>query len=81
MSKKCNRELIRVTSSNELQKQMCVDLRRYKSYWKQIWYSLQAPDCHYVDYTVNLMNLQVSNTCLLRTHLLALLSMFVHNFS
>ena len=40
-----NRRLIRVTSSNEGLKHMCVDLSDYNRYLNQIWYRTQIP--HY----------------------------------
>ena len=40
-----NRKLIRVTSSNEGLKQMCVNLSDYNRYLNQIWYRTQIP--HY----------------------------------
>ena len=40
-----NRKLIRVTSSNEGLKHMCVDLSDYNRYLNQIWRSTQIP--HY----------------------------------
>jgi len=36
-----NRKLIRVTSSNECLKHMCVDLSDYNKYLNQIWYRTQ----------------------------------------
>ena len=45
MIKSRNRKLIRVTSSNECLKHMCVDLSDYNKYLDQIWYSTQIP--HY----------------------------------
>ena len=45
MTKSRNRKLIRVTTSNECLKQMCVDLRDYNMYLDQIWYKTQIP--HY----------------------------------
>ena len=38
VTKSRNRKLIRVTSSNEGLKQMCVDLSDYNIYLNQIWY-------------------------------------------
>jgi len=40
-----NRKSIRVTSSNEGLKQMCVDLSDYNRYLNQIWHRTQIP--HY----------------------------------
>ena len=40
-----NRKLIRVTSSNECMKHMCVDLSHYNIYLNQIWHRTQIP--HY----------------------------------
>jgi len=40
-----NRKLIRVTSSNEGLKHMCVDLSDYNIYLNQIWHRTQIP--HY----------------------------------
>jgi len=40
-----NRKLIRVTSSNESLKQMCVDLSDHNRYLNQTWYRTQIP--HY----------------------------------
>jgi len=45
VTKSRNRKLIRVTSSNECLKHMCVDLSDYNRYFKQIWYITQIP--HY----------------------------------
>ena len=45
MTKIRNRKLIRVTSSNEDLKHMCVDLSDYNRYLNQIWYRTQIP--HY----------------------------------
>ena len=45
MTKIRNRKLIRVMSSNEGLKQMCVDLSDYNRYLNQIWYRTQIP--HY----------------------------------
>jgi len=47
MIKSWNRKLIRVTSSNECLKHMCVDLSDYKIYLNQIWHRTQIP--HYQD--------------------------------
>ena len=47
VTKSRNRKLIRVTSSNERLKQMCVDLSDYNRYLNQIWYRTQIP--HYQD--------------------------------
>jgi len=44
-TKSRNRKLIRVTSSNEDLKQMCVDLSDYNRYLNQIWCRTQIP--HY----------------------------------
>ena len=41
VTKSWNRKLIRVTSSNEGLKHMCVDLSDYKRYLNQIWYRTQ----------------------------------------
>jgi len=41
MTKSRNRKLIRVTSSNEGLKHMCVDLSGYNRYLDQIWYRTQ----------------------------------------
>jgi len=45
VTKSRNRKLIRVTSSNEGWKHMCVDLSDYDRYLNQIWYRTQIP--HY----------------------------------
>jgi len=45
MTKSRNRNLIRVTSSNECLKHMCIDLSNYNRYLNQIWYRTQTP--HY----------------------------------
>jgi len=45
VTKSRNRKLIRVTSSNEGLKQMCVNLSDYNRYLNQIWYRTQIP--HY----------------------------------
>ena len=45
MIKSRNGKLIRVTSSNEGLRQMCVDLNDYNRYLNQIWYRTQIP--HY----------------------------------
>jgi len=45
VTKSRNRKLIRVTSSNEGLKYMCVDLGDYNRYLNQIWYRTQIP--HY----------------------------------
>ena len=45
VTKSRKRKLIRVTSSNEGLKQMCVDLSDYNIYLNQIWYRTQIP--HY----------------------------------
>jgi len=45
VSKSRNRKLIRVTSSNECLKHMCVDLSEYNIYLDQICYRTQIP--HY----------------------------------
>jgi len=45
VTKSRNRKLIRVTSSNENLKHMCVDLSDYNRYLNQIWYKTQIP--HY----------------------------------
>ena len=45
VTKSRNRKLIRVTSSNESLKHMCVDLSDYNMYLDQIWYNTQIP--HY----------------------------------
>jgi len=45
MIKSRNWKLIRVTSSNECLKHMCVDLSDYKIYFNQIWHKTQIP--HY----------------------------------
>jgi len=45
VTKSRNRKLIRVKSSNECLKHMCVDLSDYNRYLKQIWYRTQIP--HY----------------------------------
>ena len=45
VTKSRNRKLIRVKSSNEGLKQMCVDLSDYNRYLNQIWYRTQIP--HY----------------------------------
>jgi len=41
VTKSQNRKLIRVTSSNECLKLMCVDLSDYNRYLNQIWYRTQ----------------------------------------
>ena len=41
VTKSRNRKLIRVTSSNECLKHMCVDLSDYNRYLNQIWYRIQ----------------------------------------
>ena len=43
VTKSRNRKLIRVTSSNEGWKHMCVDLSDYNRYLNQIWYRTQMP--------------------------------------
>ena len=43
VTKSRNRKLIRVTSSNEGLKHMCVDLSDYNRYLNQIWYRTQIP--------------------------------------
>ena len=45
MIKSRNRKLIRVTSSNECLKHICVDLSDYNRYLNQIWHRTQIP--HY----------------------------------
>jgi len=45
VSKKRHQKLIRMTSSNEGLKHMCVDLSDYNRYLKKIWYRTQIP--HY----------------------------------
>ena len=45
VTKSRNRKLIRVTSSNESLKHMCVDLSDYNRYLNQIWHRTQIP--HY----------------------------------
>jgi len=45
VTKSQNQKLIRVTSSNEVLKHMCVDLSDYNRYLNQIWYRTQIP--HY----------------------------------
>ena len=45
VTKSRNRKLIRVTSSNEGLKQMCVDLSDCNRYLDQVWYITQIP--HY----------------------------------
>ena len=45
VTKSRNRKLIRVTSSNEGLKHMCVDLSDYNKYLYQIWHITQIP--HY----------------------------------
>jgi len=45
MTKSRNRKLIRVTSSNDCLKYMCVDRSNYNRYLNQIWYKTQIP--HY----------------------------------
>jgi len=45
VTKSRNRKLIRVTSSNEGLRHMCVDLSDYRVYLNQILYRAQAP--HY----------------------------------
>jgi len=47
VTKSRNRKLIRVTSSNEGLKHMCVDLSDYNRYLDQIWYSTQIPHYQY----------------------------------
>ena len=44
-TKNRNRKLIRVTSSNEGLKQLCVDLSDYNRYLNQIWHRTQIPHC------------------------------------
>jgi len=46
VTKSQNQKLIRVTSSNESLKHMCVDLSDYNRYLNQIWYRTQIPP-HY----------------------------------
>ena len=43
VTKSRNRKLIRVTSSNDCLKYMCVDLSDYNIYLNQIWYRTQIP--------------------------------------
>jgi len=45
VTKSRNRKLIRVTSSHEGLKQMCVDLSNYNRYLDQIWYRTQIGIC------------------------------------
>jgi len=45
VTKSRNRKLIRVTSSNESMKHICVELSDYNRYLNQIWYITQIP--HY----------------------------------
>jgi len=45
VTKSGNRKLIRVTSSNESLKHLCVDLGDYNRYLNQIWHRTQIP--HY----------------------------------
>jgi len=45
MTKSRNRKLIRVMSSNERLKYMCVDVSDYNKYLNQIWHRTQIP--HY----------------------------------
>ena len=47
VTKSRNRKLLRVTSSNECLKHMCVDLSVYNRYLNQIWYRTQIP--HYTN--------------------------------
>ena len=47
VTKSRNRKLIRVTSSNECLKHMCVDLSDYNRYLNQMWYRTQIPHYHY----------------------------------
>jgi len=47
VTKSSNRKLIRVTSSNEGLKHMCVDLSDYNKYLNQIWYRTQIPHYQY----------------------------------
>ena len=47
VTKSRNRKLIRVTSSYEGLKQMCVDLSDYNRYLNQIWYRTQIPHYHH----------------------------------
>jgi len=47
MTKSRNRKLIRVTSSDERLKHMCVDLNDYNRYLNQIWYRTQIPHCQH----------------------------------
>ena len=49
VTKSRNRKLIRVTSSNEGLKHMCVDLSDYNRYLDQIWYSTQLPHYQYTE--------------------------------
>jgi len=46
VTKSRNRKLIRVTSSNECLKHMCVDLSDYNIYLNQIWHITQIPHYH-----------------------------------
>ena len=43
VTKSRNRKLIRVTSSNEGLKHMCIDLSDYNRYFNQVWYRTQIP--------------------------------------
>jgi len=43
VTKSQNRNSIRVTSSNEVLKYMCVDLGNYNRYLNEIWYRTQLP--------------------------------------
>ena len=47
VTKSRKRKLIRVTSSTEGLKQMCVDLSDYNRYLNQIWYRTQIPHCQH----------------------------------
>jgi len=47
VTKSRNRKLIRVMSSNECLKHMCVDLSDYNRYLNEIWYRTQIPHCEH----------------------------------
>jgi len=47
VTKSRNQKLIRVKSSNESLKHMCVDLSEYNRYLNRIWYMTQIPHCQH----------------------------------
>jgi len=59
ITKSRNRKLIRVTSSNECLKHMCVDLSDYNRYLNQIWYRTQIP--HYQHVGINSHKLKIQH--------------------